>query len=209
MTFSFGGDPVRPELVAAFDGAWAEIAGPGTWWRGDERVAIADAARRAFQGDRSPDPALPPAANEAAECIATEPDTTTESWVAEITEALDELRYVELVGIVARVVAIDTFCRLTGRPVVELPEPRAGEPSREPPPRAVRRHRTWVAMAKPSAPLVLGAVPAALEAMNDVTDLLYMTEEQMADPDLRRGDLHRTQIELVAATVSHANQCFY
>jgi hypothetical protein len=64
-------------------------------------------------------------------------------------------------------------------------------------------------MVMPVPPYVLGAVPAAEAAMNDLTNLLYLTEPEMADPDFRRGHLHRTQIELVAATVSHGNDCFY
>lgn len=56
-------------------------------------------------------------------------------------------------------------------------------------------------MVTPSPPYVLGAVPAAMTVMNDLTDQLYMPPEEMDDPDWRRGDLHRTQIELVAATV--------
>lgn len=207
--FWFGDDPVRAELVAAFERAWSEIAGPGTWWTGHQRVAIAAAARRAFQGDGTPDPALPEAANAAVQRVAAEPATTTATWVSNIAEALDELRYVELVGIVARVVAVDTFCRLTGRSVVDLPAPGPGEPSQEPPPGSVRRNRAWVSTAMPVPPYVLGAVPSAEAAMNDVTDLLYMTEAEVADPDSRRGDLHRTQMELVAATVSHGNECFY
>lgn len=45
--------------------------------------------------------------------------------------------------------------------------------------------------------------------MNDLAETMYLTMPQMGEPDFRRGDLHRTQIELVAATVSHANECFY
>lgn len=132
--FGFGDDPVRRELAAAFERAWAEIAGPGTWWTGGQCVAIAGAARRGFLGDSARDPGLPPATNVAAQRIAVEPATTTESWVNHVTAALGEPPYVELVGIVARVVAIDTFCRLTGRPLVALPEPQPGEPSCAPPP---------------------------------------------------------------------------
>lgn len=207
--FSFGADPVRPEVVAAFERAWVEIAGPGTWWSSEERVAIADAARRAFTGDSLPASGLPTAASEAAARIAAAPGSPNEAWVNNITDALGETCYIELLGIVARVIAVDTFCRLTGHDPVGLPRPRPGEPSREPPPADVRRQRTWVSMAMPVPPYVLGAVPGAEAAMNDLTNLLYLSETQMADPDFGRGDLHRTQMELVAAVVSHGNECFY
>lgn len=207
--FSFGDDPVRPELIAALERTWAEIASPGTWWSGDERVAIAGAARQAFVGDSPPTSVLPSPASEAAGRVAATPGTLSEAWVNDMTGALGELRYIELVGIVARVIAVDTFCRLTGRFPAELPSSRPGEPSREPPPANLRRERTWVSMAMPAPPYVLGAVPAAEAAMNDLTHRLYMDDAQMGDPDLRRGDLHRTQMELVAAAVSHTNECFY
>ena len=40
-------------------------------------------------------------------------------------------------------------------------------------------------------------------------EALYMTGQDMEDPDFQRGNLHRTQIELVASTLSHGNECFY
>jgi hypothetical protein len=64
-------------------------------------------------------------------------------------------------------------------------------------------------MMTPSAPHVLGPVPATEAALNDLCNALYTTEEQIGDPTFSRGDLHRTQIELVAAAVSHSNECFY
>jgi hypothetical protein len=204
-----GGAPLRHEIVVAFDRAWDEIAGPGTWWGGEARVAIAEVARAARAGDRSSSRLLPDAAVEAATVVAATPMASIEAWVARICRAVGEPPYVELVGVVARVMAMDTFHRLTGAPLAPLPGPRPGQPSRESPPAAARRNRTWVAMLTPSPPLVLGAVPAAAAAMNELSDVLYMTGKEMGDPDWRRGDLHRTQAELVATTTSHANQCFY
>ena len=39
--------PIRADLAAAHRHAWNEIAGPGRWWTGAERVAIAAEVRRA------------------------------------------------------------------------------------------------------------------------------------------------------------------
>jgi hypothetical protein len=64
-------------------------------------------------------------------------------------------------------------------------------------------------MVRPAAPFVLSSVSGAMRATNDLSDVLYMPMDQMGDPDWRRGKLHRTQVELVAASTSHANQCFY
>lgn len=60
----------------------------------------------------------------------------------------------------------------------------------------------------PVPPYVLGAVPSAMAAMNDLCGQLYMPPEEMGEPDWQRNALHRTKMELVAATVSHENQCF-
>lgn len=204
-------DPVRPALRAAIDRCWDEISRPGTWWPAPARGAIAQVARGAGRGGGAPPVAevLPAAAVDAATRIAAAPAQTTEAWVRASCDALGEPRYVELVGVVARVVAVDTFARLLGRDLTPLPDPRPGEPTHEPPPDGLRRNHTWVSMAVPVPPFVLGAVPAATAAVNDLTDQLYMPPERMGDSDWRRGGLHRTQIELVAATVSHENECFY
>jgi hypothetical protein len=208
-TFDAHGDSVRPEVLAAFERAWDEIAGPGTWWDGPSRVAIA-AAARAARGTTSTDhDALPSAALEACRLLATRPAGVTEEWLRSVCDEISEPRYVELVGIVARVMAIDTFHRLAGWPLTPLPAARPGDPSREPPPGNARKNHTWVAMVRPAAPFVLSSVPGAMRATNDLSDVLYMPMDQMRDPDWRRGELDRTQVELVAATTSHANQCFY
>lgn len=202
---------VRPQILEAFERSWAELARPGAWWTAEERVAIAEIARAAVSaaGARHAAAALPQRAVDAATVIASTPGQTSEGWVSDVCEAIGELPYVELVGIVARVAAIDTFHRLAAWPLTALPEPEPGEPTHEPPPEGARKNRTWVSMVMPSAPFVLGAVPSALTAMNDLTDVLYMPMNEMSDPDWRRGELHRTQVELVAASTSHVNECFY
>lgn len=208
--FDPGADPVRPELVAAIDRSWEELGRPGTWWDARDKIAIADLARGAREGvDQPGHRRLHPAAVDAARRIAATPAAITEPWVQEVCGALGETRYVELIGVVARVVAVGTFAQLLGLEPVTLPDPTDGEPTREPSPDGIRKNHTWVSMAMPVPPFVLGAVPAAMAAMNDLSETLYMSMDDMADPDWTRGDLHRTQVELVAAAVSHENQCFY
>jgi alkylhydroperoxidase family enzyme len=99
---------------------------------------------------------------------------------------------------------------LLGEDLQPFPPARPREPSRERQAEPLRKNRTWVSMGSMAAPpFVLAAVPPAVRAMNDLAEAMYLTPQQMADPDIRRGELHRTQIELVAATVSHVNECFY
>lgn len=204
----FDAEAARTDLVSAFDRTWLEIGAPGTWWSGAERVAIA-ASTRAWWTGTTPPADLPDAAAPVIRQIAREAAATTEEWVIGACEDLGEFRYVELVGVVARVVAVDTFARVLGMALPPLPEPLPGDPTQDPPPANLRRNRTWVSMATPSPPSVLGAVPAASAAMNDLCDHLYMPPSDMGDADWQQRKLNRTQMELVAATVSHHNECFY
>jgi alkylhydroperoxidase family enzyme len=201
--------PIRPELAAALERTWDEIGQPGAHWTGAERDEILLAARAAFTGNPIPDTSLPPAATDAAVRLAAAPATTTEAWVTDVTGAIGEPEYVELVGVVARVVAVDTFCRLLGLEPPPPPEARPGEPSREPVPESARRNRTWVRMVTPLAPLVLGAVPSTEAAVNGLCDQLYLPPSEIGDAQFRRGLLDRPRMELVAATVSQVNECFY
>jgi hypothetical protein len=40
--------PIRIGLANAIDKAWARLAEPGTWWTGEERLAIARETRNAM-----------------------------------------------------------------------------------------------------------------------------------------------------------------
>jgi len=51
-------------------------------------------------------------------------------------------------------------------------------------------------------------VPAEMEAQRDIHGPLYLSYEQMGLANFQRG-LHRSQMELVAATTSALNECFY
>lgn len=224
-------DPaVRPEVAAAVRRAWAHIAATGEWWTGPERIAIAATARAAATDGRDgaddphrgaedpPDggaprpsgvPRLPAPAREAAARIAARPASVTERWVRAQVEALGLERYVELVGVVARTTAVDTLTRLLDAPPEPWPEPADGQPRRR---RAddLRDGPAWVPMGRFRAPpIVLAAVPAEVEAQNDLSDVLYMPGAAMERLDAWRGPLHRAHLETVATTVSHANQCFY
>src|SRR5262245_14456245 len=90
--------PVRDDLVAAHDRAYARLASAGTWWSGPERIAIAEAARAAARcrlcRDRretlspaaltgehdGPAGGLPDAAVEAVPRIASEPAGPPRKW---------------------------------------------------------------------------------------------------------------------------------
>jgi hypothetical protein len=162
--------PVRDDLVAAHERAFARLASAGSWWTGAERVAIAAAVRESrrcrpcrdrkgalspgavageHDGARGP---LPSLAIDAAHRIASDPARLTRKWVEGLlTSGLGEGRYVELVGVVSTIVSIDAFCRGIGAPPHPLPLPRPGEPHRHRP-KAARREEAWVAMLPPGRP---------------------------------------------------------
>ena len=40
--------PIRPDIGEAYRAYWTALAAPGTWWTGEERVAIAQESRTAL-----------------------------------------------------------------------------------------------------------------------------------------------------------------
>lgn len=209
--FSDAPGPVRQDIVDQFEMTWEHLGDPGTWFDGSQRVDSANVARAARAGDPRPKTQLTDAAIEVVEKIAADQATTSRSWVESMVAELgSEEEYVELMGIATRVVQIDTFSRLMGTDPPVLPEPRPGEPARKKVDPRPKKVRSWI----PVGPML---VPPFTQALvpdeNDRTypqiETLYMSGEDMEDPDYRRGDLHRTQIELVASSLSFQNECFY
>jgi alkylhydroperoxidase family enzyme len=143
---------MRSALETAQNEAWRRLGLPGTWWTGQERLAIAQECRAAtgcaFCATRaaalSPltvagrhdvaEPSLPAAAIEAIHRIRTDPGRLGETWFLTLRAAgLGEAPYVELVSVVAVTVAIDTFRRGSGLPPLPLPAAEPGAPSRRRP----------------------------------------------------------------------------
>lgn len=202
--------PVREDILTALNATWEHLARPGTWWNGGQRRQIAETARAARNRSTTPDTDLPAAAVEVATLLGATPALTTEHWVREMVAALSEERYVEILGISTRVVAVDTFLRLIGSPPQPFLEPEPGMPSLEPAEPRPQQIRSWIAVGNMLVPpFTQSLVPSENAATNRLVHALYMTGEEMEDLDFHRGDLHRTQIELAASTLSYANECFY
>lgn len=140
--------PIRTDIGEAHRAFWQRLAGPGSWWTGAERVAIAAesrlatscplcAARRealsphAVDGEHAHAGALPAAAVDAVHRVVTDASRITRGWVEGLAaQGLAQPAYVELVGIVVAVFSIDEFHRALGLPLQPLPAARAGEPDR-------------------------------------------------------------------------------
>lgn len=190
--------PVRDDLAAAHARAWAALARSGTWWTGEERIAIAAETRAAaactlcrerkaalspytVAGTHDGPGRLPVPAVDAVHRITTDPGRLTRAWFDTLRPGgLDDPAYVELLGVVTTVLGTDSFCRAIGVPVHALPAPEPGSPSRRRP-AAARDEGAWVptipggAATGADADLyadVPGRVPNVVRALSLVPDAL-------------------------------------
>lgn len=204
--------PIRPDLAAAFRKVWDRLASPGTWWTGQQRIALGEVARAAYSGGKPimPVSELPPPAAAAAQLISSSPAEITAGQIREWEqEGLDAYRYIELIGVVSQVTAVDTFHRALELDLEPFPEPGAGEPSRLHSATPATVTKAWVPMVgPPMIPVALSAVPAEAAALEALHGPAYLRFEEMQDPAVTRG-LTRAQMELVASRTSAINECFY
>lgn len=234
--------PVREDIRQAHAAAWDRIAGPGTWLTGPERVAVAAEARHARTGcalckarkdalspnavDGSHDTVsdLPAAQIEAIHRIATDPGRLTEAWQKGL--GMDETAYVETVGVIAQLTAIDTFASGLGQPWHDLPEPKPGEPTRRVTPGA-KHGLAWVATLDPAdaegedetlypsgrSPAnirrAMSLVPNEVRGFFNIVEVQYLPGPAMLDFDNEYRAITHAQIELLAGRVSAINQCAY
>jgi hypothetical protein len=201
---------VPPDLPALFERAWSDLALPGTSWTGYQRVDIARVARssRTDAGEGA-DTGLPESATEMASLIATRPASTSKTLVSEAVAGLGETRYVELVGVVAVVAAVDTVTQLLGTGLEALPEAKPGAPLGERQAQVPLRRDAWVGRVGP--PLVrnaLSAVPRTRAEVNRLLDRLHVTSDGLRDTAPVRG-LSRLQMETLIVAMSRENECFY
>lgn len=198
-----------PDVSAAIEQTLLHIAQPGSWWTGVERVDLARVARDALAGVEWPPNSLPDTAVEAAQAVAEAPDYITPDWIDDLERrGLARPAYVEIIGIVARISAVDTYAHGAGVEPFDLHHPHDGEPSRHVPDGLVET--AWVpTVGQPGAPNALTVVPGEHHAQEELHTALYLGYGEMADLDATKDGLHRTEMELVAARTSYLNNCFY
>jgi hypothetical protein len=171
---------------------------------------------------------LPTPAIEAIHRIRTDPARLTRRWLADVlAEALSVERYVELVGVIACTVAVDTFSRGLGRAPLPLPAPLDGVPTRRRPPGA-KLGEAWVPWLapedarggadadlypfdRPAANIykAMSLVPDAVRGFFDLVETQYLPGAVMRDFTREYRAITHAQIELLAARVSALNQCLY
>jgi hypothetical protein len=236
---------MRQQLRDAIETAWAALGRPGVWWTGPERVKIASEARAArrcglclerraalsphtIAGSHKAATDLPAAAVEAVHRIASDSGRLSEAWYRRTTSTgLGEEAYVELLGVVAILTAVDTFDRACGAPPRTLPAASPGVPTRRRPAGA-KPGLGWMPMLAPEdvaaddPPLytsagriggnvhrALSLVPEAMMQFWDMFETLYLPQDAMRDFAHEYRAISHAQIEMLAARVAVRNQCVY
>ena len=138
---------IRDDILSEQSRAWNHIASPGSWYSGVERLAIAQAAREAHScalcrtragalspnavhGTHDHDGTLPELVVETVHRIVCDPGRLGKSWFDGLIAAgLTVEQYVEIVGLTAHTVSLDTFAKGLGLASRPLTEPAAGAPT--------------------------------------------------------------------------------
>jgi len=246
LSFAGSDFSVRGDLVEAHARAWAAIAAPGTWLDGARRVAVAAEIRKArdcphcarIKAALSPN-GVPGAHESLGELGAAEielihrvvgdPGRLSEKWSQSVLAlGLADGEYVEIVGIVAMVMMLDTFTRGLGARDTPLPAPVAGEPTRHRPAGA-RKKAAWLPLTEPEdateadGPMYpnpkagyiyrgLSLVPQSLRDYWALANCHYLPGPVIYRFDQSISELRaleRPQVEIIAARVSAMHQCVY
>ncbi len=237
--------PLRDELTAAQRRAWERLGRPGTWLTGAERIAVAAEARnatgcalcrerkealspQAIEGNHDQLGAMAELEVDQIHRICTDPGRLSRAWYKGLIDGgVSEERYVETVGVIATIVAIDTFTKGLGLDPWPLPEGQAGQPSRMRP-AAARQQMAWVSTLAPDDALgtedediyagrpvianivqAMSLVPAEVRNFFELVAHQYLPPTAMYDFDNEYRAINHAQIELVAGRISALNQCVY
>lgn len=154
---------VRGDITAVHKRACQRLSEAGTWWTGEQRLAIAAEARNALgcslcqerkaavspsavDGDHQSLGVLPNPVVDVIHRILTDPGRLTKRWYKQVlASGISDTAYVEIVGVVVTLVVMDTFARAIGVPTIELPAAVEGEPSRIRP-LSAKLEEAWVPM---------------------------------------------------------------
>jgi hypothetical protein len=222
---------IRKSISDAHRTALEEIAQPGTWldaWTRNQVIlesrhvkdcALCQSRKKALSPyainglhDTASD--LPPPYIEVIHRIRSDSGRLTHSWFNGLGAEMPAEVYIELLGIIACGVVIDTFAEGAGQALLPTLEPSEGDPSRIPNPNVVDAG-AWLPILDvinqpsdtglPSTPNIaraMGLVPGSIDLFFKVMRKHY----SLGDMDF---SLSRDQTEMLAARVSSLNQCFY
>ncbi len=235
--------PIRAGLADERERAWQRLAAPGTWWNSATRLDIADEVRSAaicplcrerkaalspysIDGTHHGLGVLPAPIIEITHRVATDACRITEAWIDRLHSAgVTHEEYIETVGVVALVTALDTFDHALGLARRPLPPIQPGQPTRHRPAGA-KRDLAWVPTVAPEALTAddpdpytvhgaknihraLSLVPQEVINFFDLDVELYLKDHEIRDFATEHRALTHAQIELIAGRVSALSGCYY
>jgi len=174
ISYAAASTPVRADLVEAHEKLWQNLAEPGTWWTGAERVAIAAEVRKAWtctlctdrkaalsasavDGQHDTHGVLPSPVVEMIHRVTTDPGRLSKDWYERLSaEGVEDTHYVEALGVVVRTVSVDSFCRGLGIPSHALPTSVPSSPSTGPNGRFLGTYDSQWARNRPRCGYLLG-----------------------------------------------------
>ena len=235
---------VRSDIIEAQGRTLIRLASPGTWFAGAERLRIAKEVRNAKNCSfcKQQKEAISPNALtgkhkslanlsrpivEIIHRITTDSSRLTESWLDGIlAQGVSDAEYIEIIGVIATTISLDTFAHSIGSDSLTLPSPVGGEPSRIRPAsatsdmawiptvdisKATSEERAIYAEGKNNVRRALSLVTAEARGFFDLVDHQYLSGSQIADfkNEVSDREISRAQIELLSSRVSALNQCYY
>ncbi len=230
--------PVREDLEAVHAKQLDQLADPGTWGTGTQRLAVAREVRQACYDagiqeepeDTGPisDVELPdPVCAMIRKLAVTPKDFLEDSYEEARNGGLSDEEYVEVVGIVSRLTDMDVFARGIGVPLRPLPAARNGQPSRARP-QVAKKEMAWVPTVpnlpeggeeaaeiygedyRPYIIRSLSLVPDEMRRHLELEEAQYLPMENIWIKDFQHHEgFTRAQVELIAGRVSALNECFY
>ena len=234
---------VRQDLADAIERAWHHLASAGTWWTGAQRLRMVAETRNAVHcrlcrqrkaalspytvpGAHDTVSDLPDVVVDVIHRLRTDASRLTETWLQRCyAQGLTDAEYVEIVGVVATIVGLDTFSHAIGAPPRPIPPPLPGEPSRRRP-RNAKKEIAWVPTLSPAdltpedvdpftrygsvhIQRALSLVPESVIGFFDLDVALYLQQDAIRDFGTEYRALSHTQLELIAAKASSINGCYY
>ena len=148
MRFDYSGSgyALRDDIPEAHREIWRKIGQPGSWWRGEERVAFVEESRNARscgacerragalspEGDFGPHQTttnLPEVVVDVVHRLTTDPSRLSRSWLDTVNaRGVADEGYVEILGVVVAAISIDALHRALGLPLEPPPPAVSGEP---------------------------------------------------------------------------------
>jgi hypothetical protein len=235
--------PIRKDLLKAHERCWSRLSEVGTWVDGNHKGSIAAEVRNAqkcsFCAEQKK--AISPSSYnrshstlgvlndnevEIIHRIVSDPARLSKVWFDEvISKGIQQEQYVEMVGIIAMVMVIDTFTFALGIKEHNLPKPKPGKPTYYKS-QGAKTKAAWVPIVEPEdvtesdgnlypnpkVGYILRSLSAVPQTKIDYWDLMhahYLPEPIIYQFDRDYRAISRPQMELVAGRVSALHQCLF